>query len=88
MHSLYVESCKEKDITYQKENVYRQVFNNEFNLAFYVPKKDRCDSCEEYKALTQNGFNDTKSEEKYLAHSKDKKETHTERDQDRKNEKK
>ena len=86
MHSLYVESSQKKGITYQKENVYRQVFDNEFNLAFHVLKKDRCDSCEEYRALTQNGFNDAKSEAKYLAHIKDKEETYTERDKDRKNE--
>ena len=49
-------------------------------------RKDRCDSCEEYRALTQNGFNDAKSEAKYLAHIKDKEETYTERDKDRKNE--
>ena len=86
LHSLYVESSQKKGITYQKENVYRQVFDNEFNLAFHVPKKDRCDSCEEYRALTQNGSNDAKSEAKYLAHIKDKEETYTERDKDRKNE--
>ena len=36
-----------------KENIYRKVFNEEFNLSFFKPKKDRCDECEEYKILEQ-----------------------------------
>ena len=36
-----------------KENIYRKVLNEEFNLSFFNPKKDRCDECEEYKILEQ-----------------------------------
>ena len=85
MYNLYVERCNQ-NIVYQKDNIHRQVFDNFFNLAFHVPKNDRCDSCEEYNALTTNDMNDTKSQAKYQAHSKDKEETQKECDNDRKNE--
>ena len=62
MYQAYVESYKERGIKFKKENIYRQVFDNEFNLSFYIPKKDRCDTCEEYKAIVQNGFDDSKTE--------------------------
>ena len=28
---------------------YTDIFNNEFNLSFFKPKKDLCDECETYK---------------------------------------
>lgn len=33
-----------------KEPLYRQIFNHEFKLEFFKPKKDRCDSCKAFKA--------------------------------------
>lgn len=28
---------------------YFRIFNTEFNISFFVPKKDQCDICEQYK---------------------------------------
>ena len=49
MYDLY----KVTDENPVKENIYRKVFNEEFNLPFIKPRKDRCDECEEYKILEQ-----------------------------------
>lgn len=48
MYSLYVELHKEP----VKENIYRKIFNEKFNLSFYRPKKDTCDICCEYKGIS------------------------------------
>ena len=52
MYELYVVDCEKNDKV--KESMYRSTFCNEFNLHFHVPKKDRCDFCEEVKAAEKN----------------------------------
>ena len=52
MYELYVVDCEKNDKV--KESMYRSIFCNEFNLHFHVPKKDRCDFCEEVKAAEKN----------------------------------
>ena len=37
-----------------KETFYRHIFITEFNLGFQIPKKDRCNDCEEYKTADKN----------------------------------
>lgn len=48
MYNLYVEKCQEELVVFVKFYLYRKIFNIEFNLDFYVLKKDRCDICMEY----------------------------------------
>lgn len=38
--------------------IYSKVFNREFNLSFFRPKKDLCDKCESFKVLTNPSDND------------------------------
>lgn len=47
MYRLYKESCG--DATPVKSHLYREIFNTNFNLSFYKPKKDQCDLCAEMK---------------------------------------
>lgn len=42
MYRMYLEECEFKNVTFVKENIYRTVFNTEFNLAFLPPRKDSC----------------------------------------------
>lgn len=47
MYRLYVTKCLEEKTESEniaKEWLYRQVFNEEFNLSFYKPSVDTCDS--------------------------------------------
>ena len=46
--------------------MYRSIFVNEFNLDFHVPKKSRCDACEEVKTANKNGI--VLSQERVLEH--------------------
>lgn len=47
MYRLYVVEVEDP----AKLSVYRQIFNYEFNLSFFKPKKDRCDKCMAYELL-------------------------------------
>jgi len=47
---MYCMYCKNyKDRSPVSLHMYREIFNTEFNLEFHLPKKDRCDYCEEYR---------------------------------------
>ena len=84
MYNLYVEKCTENDIVPVKSHYYRHIFNTEFNIGFHMPKKDRCDLCMEYEAQSSNNKLTRSLQDKYETHKKDKTETKTERDNDRK----
>lgn len=81
MYELYKELCSSLKIIPEKNHLYRNIFNTEFNLGFHIPKKDKCDICEEHKASKSNDV--TGLDEKYQNYIKDKLETKIERDKDR-----
>ena len=49
MYRLYQEWCKEQGTTAATEATYRKIFNTEFNCYFFVPKKNQCDFCTQYR---------------------------------------
>lgn len=50
MYSLYQEYCSDKNITeVATESIYRAVFNSDFSMSFFRPKKDLCDICHGYQ---------------------------------------
>ena len=53
MHRLYIKWCDEK--SYSKENFefYKRVFRRRFDLKFQQLKKDECNQCAAYNALTE-----------------------------------
>lgn len=54
MHEIYLDWMKEIHPN-QKVATYRQycdVFSSEFNISFFISKKDRCDDCEMYNNST------------------------------------
>lgn len=51
MYELYAEQCKERGVNPEKLWLYRDIFNNELNLAFHKPRKDECDQCHRYRNL-------------------------------------
>lgn len=55
-----------------KETMYRHIFNTQFNISFFTPKKDQCEECESNKNKPENEQHDNTSflnhmEEKQLA---------------------
>ena len=67
MYDLYVNQCKEKEVTYATLRVYRNIFNNKYNLGFHQPKKDECVLCTSYKAINNKTVNDILKYEEHLA---------------------
>ena len=49
MHRLYVEKCNKENTSHVKQHTYYQIFNKNFNLGFFRPKKDQCDTCTAFK---------------------------------------
>jgi hypothetical protein len=59
MYQMY---CSSYEVPPVKLHKYREVFMTKFNLSFHVPRKDRCDKCEEMK------MNRSPSEEQFSVH--------------------
>jgi len=83
MYKMYVNLCLLESTPAVGIHVYRDIFNNDFNLSFYTPKKDLCDLCEEYKVLQKVGSKICESKtEKYEEHCLKKSIMRIERDSD------
>ena len=63
MHDLYKEKLLTEGISYVKPSYYRYLFNTNFNIAFHVPKIDRCEKCEEIKVKRNENITITAEEE-------------------------
>ncbi|CAG9820025.1 unnamed protein product [Phaedon cochleariae] len=77
MYDLY----KEKYDNPLPIHTYRHIFNSEFNISFYKPKKDRCDKCEEFKAKKDVATDEEKFEQE--EHLRRKEAGYIERNKDR-----
>lgn len=53
LYRLYKENCIDKGSEYVKKCIYEKIFNTEYNIGFFQPKKDQCSTCETYKNSTQ-----------------------------------
>ena len=71
-YPLYAEKCQTTDpqIKPVNENVYRNVFCNEYNLSFFAPKKDQCATCVRIQNTTAAEKDEKKLE--YEKHRKEK----------------
>ncbi|CAG9818119.1 unnamed protein product [Phaedon cochleariae] len=52
IHRDYVSKCREKNELYGSYAIFQRVFTNEFNISFFVPKKDLCETCVAYENAT------------------------------------
>ena len=77
LYEKYLEYCHERGEATAKEHLYRQIFNQEYNISFLKRKTDRCDICELSKMCREERST------KYQEHITGKEETHVERKSDR-----
>lgn len=68
MYDQYVTLCLSQNETPVKSHMYRSIFNNNFNLSFYSPKKDLCEVCVEYDYLKKSNSHDTQKTNFYEEH--------------------
>lgn len=66
MYRFYLDQCKAKQQTPASEGIYRKIFSTDFNLGFFVPKKDQRLLCTKYNRLHNEGKLDL--EEEYNQH--------------------
>ena len=85
MYEMYVSNCERDGVTAEKLCIYRKVFNENFNIDFQKPKKDKCDMCEEHKIKSKHNTLSPEDDKKYKLHMADKTQTKSERDTDRNN---
>ena len=45
LYRLYRDLCLENNRQAARSDKYREIFQHEFNLSFFRPKKDQCDKC-------------------------------------------
>ncbi|XP_074039657.1 uncharacterized protein isoform X2 [Leptinotarsa decemlineata] len=78
----YKTLCDSNNVPYANETLYSRIFNGEFNISFFKPKKDRCELCVRY----ENAQGDTKKdlEVQYLKHIEEKDLSRIEKDADKK----
>ena len=57
MYDCYKEKCINDNIEPVEKFMYYHIFSTEFNVGFQVPKKDRCDLCEEFKVAENTETN-------------------------------
>ncbi|KAF2894865.1 hypothetical protein ILUMI_11312 [Ignelater luminosus] len=48
MHSLYIEDRNTKNLPSGNVTMYERTFNDEYNIGFFLPKKDQCTFCESF----------------------------------------
>lgn len=70
MHRNYSSQRTTANLQAANYDTYSRIFNTEFNIGFFLPKKDQCDICEGYKNAT--GEEKAKLEEKYQCHQEEK----------------
>lgn len=70
LHRDYLKICEEKKSPAANYHMYRKIFEEEFNIAFYVPKKDQCELCLQFKNRTEE--EKVSLIEKYESHIKEK----------------
>lgn len=67
----YKKLREEDGLPVAKSSTFSRIFNTEFNISFFVPKKDQCDLCERYK--NSNEEEKCKLIQEYEEHLKEKK---------------
>lgn len=83
LHRDYVAQCKSQNLPFATYLMFYRIFTQEFNISFFVPKKDLCDVCESYKNSTVEEKEQKK--ESYETHQNEKVLSRVEKEKDKKN---
>lgn len=61
IHRDYVADCKEKNIPFGNYVLFYRIFTQKFNISFFQPKKDLCDTCVAYNNAIGEDKNELKN---------------------------
>lgn len=70
IHRDYVSKCKEDNAPFGNYSMFYKVFTEDYNISFFTPKKDQCDTCATYENASQTEKNSL--QEKYDEHQVEK----------------
>lgn len=83
LHRDYQEERERRQLPFANYIMFNRIFNTEFNISFFVPKKDQCDVCESFKNADEEGKH--KLIEAYNSHLKEKQLSRAEKEKDKNN---
>ncbi|CAG4971456.1 unnamed protein product [Parnassius apollo] len=81
LHRDYVAECKSKGLPFGNYLAYYNIFCTEYNMAFFKPKKDQCETCTNYTNATEEDKQIKKHD--YELHLKEKQLARDQRDEDK-----
>lgn len=83
LYNLYVEQCKTSDKPFVTKSIYSKIFNEEYNISFFKPKKDLCNFCTEFENMSPSDQANNRS--KHDQHRNDIALSRVEKQQDKEN---
>lgn len=65
VYRLYKKECQDKEVTFAKAGVFKNVWKENYNIGIHIPKKDKCAIClaHEQGRLENGGFSNEKFED-------------------------
>lgn len=81
LYKDYKSDCIKNNLPFVQKHTYRKIFKNDFNISFFVPKKDQCDLCTSYKIAEESVKKEI--EENYTRHIQEKEESREEKRKDK-----
>lgn len=79
----YKADCGNKNLPFASLSTYTYIFNHEFNISFFIPKKDQCELCTSYNMMTAANENTDALKEQYEEHQKEKNLSRAEKNNDK-----
>ncbi|GFO25501.1 tRNA uridine 5-carboxymethylaminomethyl modification enzyme mnmg [Plakobranchus ocellatus] len=68
LYDMYVKWCEERGAEVVRKHMYTSIFNQEYNISFVKPKKDRCDMCEKFRLKGKEKSLNEEDRQLYHAH--------------------
>ena len=82
MYSLYQEECVVKSRKPVSVHYYRHIFDSEYNIGFFKPKKDQCDFCTRYR--NSSATEQSEMKERFEEHQENKAKVREMKEEDKK----
>lgn len=83
LYEDYKTECLKQGLPAAHHEMYAKIFNQEFNISFFIPKKDRCELCVSYENADSSGKE--KLNIKYTTHLEEKELSRLEKEKEKLN---
>ncbi|KAK7091324.1 hypothetical protein V1264_009019 [Littorina saxatilis] len=83
MYRMYTDLCAKDGVVPVSSSMYRNIFDNEYNLSFHKPKTDQCLLCYQHDEAKQNNTLTETLKQDYEEHQHRKRESRAEKEKDK-----